>query len=230
MNGWALAATSKGLYRHPANTTSGAWTPVLKPSGCSAAGGTPDTVNVTDVAVRPGTGGQVVDAVVGWRAGSNCNGFFQSTNGGAVVQSPHHRWRDQRERPRPDLDRLVGERRQGLRGRRSRRRCSTTRRPTRVARSCRASTCPRRGLAGPWNKIAEWRNLANGGSALKAGRGYHPGVQAWYNQFLAVDPQNANHIYLGLEEVFESTDGGGKWTAVGPYWNFGMPCSDGPTA
>ena len=86
------------------------------------------------------------------------------------------------------------------------------------------------GLAGPWNKIAEWRNLANGGSALKAERGYHPGVQAWYNQFLAVDPQNANHIYLGLEEVFESTDGGGKWTAVGPYWNFGMPCSTGRRA
>src|SRR5438034_7841077 len=84
------------------------------------------------------------------------------------------------------------------------------------------------GFAGPWNKIAEWRNLANGGSALKAGLGYHPGVQAWYNQFLAVDPQDASHVYLGLEEVFESTDAGGKWTAVGPYWNFGMPCGSGP--
>jgi len=84
------------------------------------------------------------------------------------------------------------------------------------------------GASGPWNKIAEWRNLANGGSALKAGRGYHPGVQAWYNQFIAVDPGDANHLYVGLEEVFESTDGGGKWTAVGPYWNFDMPCSTGP--
>ncbi len=28
-------------------------------------------------------------------------------------------------------------------------------------------------------------------------------MQAWYNQFLAVDPANANHVFLGLEEVFE---------------------------
>ena len=32
--------------------------------------------------MKPGTGGNVVDAVVGWRAGSNCNGFFESTDGG----------------------------------------------------------------------------------------------------------------------------------------------------
>ena len=45
--------------------------------------------------------------------------------------------------------------------------------------------------AGPWNKIAESTKLANSGSALKqsiGGKGYGPGVQAWYNQFLAVDP------------------------------------------
>ena len=45
--------------------------------------------------------------------------------------------------------------------------------------------------AGPWNKIADSTKLANSGSALKqsiGGKGYGPGVQAWYNQFLAVDP------------------------------------------
>ena len=48
--------------------------------------------------------------------------------------------------------------------------------------------------AGPWNKIADSTKLANSGSALKqsiGGKGYGPGVQAWYNQFLAVDPTNA---------------------------------------
>jgi hypothetical protein len=81
-----------------------------------------------------------------------------------------------------------------------------------------------------WTKVAEWRNLQNSGSALTgpAYLGYHPGVQAWYNQFIAVDPANANHIFLGLEEVFESYDGGATWKAVGPYWNFGLPCSTGP--
>ena len=61
--------------------------------------------------------------------------------------------------------------------------------------------------AGPWNKIAESTKLANSGSALKqsiGGKGYGPGVQAWYNQFLAVDPSNANHVYAGLEEVYET--------------------------
>jgi len=80
-------------------------------------------------------------------------------------------------------------------------------------------------FAGPWNKIAEWRNLANSGSALKAGKGYHPGVQAWYNQFLGVDPANPNHLFVGLEEVFETTDGGVSWRTAGPYWNFGLPCA-----
>jgi hypothetical protein len=82
-------------------------------------------------------------------------------------------------------------------------------------------------LAGPWTKIAEWRNLANSGSALKLFLCYHPGVQAWYNQFLTVDPANPNHLFVGLEEVFETTNGGVSWKTVGPYWNFGLPCSSG---
>src|SRR4030095_15125648 len=52
-----------------------------------------------------------------------------------------------------------------------------------------------------------------------------PGVQLWNNQFIGVDPADANHIYVGLEEVYESTNGGSSWTTIGPYWNFGMPCS-----
>jgi len=83
-------------------------------------------------------------------------------------------------------------------------------------------------FAGPWTKVAEATKLMNAGSALKSQKGYKPGVQAWYNQFLAVDPADANHVFLGLEEVFESKDGGTSWNAVGPYWNFGLPCASGP--
>ena len=226
-NGWALAATSAGLYRHPASTTSGPWTPVLKPTGCTASGAAPGVVYISDVAVKPGTGGQVVDAVIGWRAGSNCNGFYQSTNagqsftrltiGGAINGK--------------DLGRTSiawapnGTMAYALVQSASMFNHAKTDHGGTVLQGVYMSTS---GFAGPWNKVAEWRNLANGGSALKAGLGYHPGVQAWYNQFLAVDPQNGNNLYLGLEEVFESTDGVGKWTAVGPYWNFGMPCANGP--
>ena len=38
--------------------------------------------------------------------------------------------------------------------------------------------------------------------------GYHVGIQAWYNQALAVDPTNPQHVYVSLEEVFETDDGG----------------------
>jgi hypothetical protein len=82
-------------------------------------------------------------------------------------------------------------------------------------------------LEGPWNRIADSTNLASRGSALKqsiGGKGYGPGVQAWYNQFLAVDPTDPDHVYLGLEEVYETRDGGTSWTAAGPYWNFYFPC------
>ena len=75
--------------------------------------------------------------------------------------------------------------------------------------------------------MAESQKLANSGSALKqaiSGKGYGPGVQAWYNQSLAVDPGNANHVYAGLEEVYETSDSGANWNTVGPYWNFYFSC------
>src|SRR4029077_13608425 len=81
---------------------------------------------------------------------------------------------------------------------------------------------------GPWTQIAQSEQLANSGSAQQFKRigqkTYGPGIQAWYNQFLAVDPANKNHVYLGLEEVYESVNGGGKWNTIAPYWNFGFSC------
>src|SRR5439155_3599007 len=75
-NGYALAATNRGLYRHVAAPTSDPWKAVLKPgvglpSTCTASGGAPGVAFISDVAVRPGTDGRTVVAVVGWRAGSN---------------------------------------------------------------------------------------------------------------------------------------------------------------
>ncbi len=48
-------------------------------------------------------------------------------------------------------------------------------------------------MAGPWTLIADYRKLGNSGSAQKTnneGKGYGPGVQAWYNNFIDVDPAN----------------------------------------
>jgi hypothetical protein len=233
-NGFALAATSRGLYRHSVSTTSGAWTPVLKqniaplPSSCSQAGGVSGNAFVSDVAVKPNTGGNVVDAVVGWRAGSNCNGFYESTNGGQTFSpvTVNGAINDK------DLGRVtIAWAANGSVAYALVQSASMFNHPktdfggTLLQGIYKSNT----GFSGPWNKVAEWRNLQNSGSALTgpAYHGYHPGVQGWYNQFLGVDPANPNHVFAGLEEVFESFDGGGHWKAVGPYWNFGLPCSSG---
>jgi hypothetical protein len=77
--------------------------------------------------------------------------------------------------------------------------------------------------AGPWSRVAESQKLAESGSALKQtqmGKGYGPGIQAWYNQFLVVDPTNADHLVAGLEEVYDTKNAGATWNTIGPYWNF----------
>ena len=229
-NGYALAATSRGLYRHAVSPTTGAWTPVLKqgiaplPASCTQSGGVSGNAFVSDVAVEPNTG--AVDAVVGWRAGSNCNGFYRSTDGGQTF-SPVTVNGSLNEK---DLGRAtIAWAANGSKLYAVVQSASLFNHPTTDFGGTELQGIYEsdRGLGGPWNKIAEWRNLANSGSALKLSLGYHPGVQAWYNQFLSVDPANANHVFLGLEEVFESYNGGLAWKAVGPYWNFGLPCSGG---
>jgi hypothetical protein len=229
-NDYLLAATSRGLFRHSASAVSGAWTPVLAaglglPGACSQAGGVDGAAFVSDVAVKPGSGGTIVDAVVGWRAGSNCNGFYESVDGGQTFSSVviNGAINDS------DIGRVTiawsadGTKTYAIVQSAGMFNHARTDQGGTILQGVYASNT---GFGGPWNKVAEWRNLANSGSALKAGRGYHPGVQAWYNQFIGVDPGNANHVFIGLEEVFETNDGGGSWHAVGPYWNFGLPCAD----
>jgi sugar lactone lactonase YvrE len=180
---------------------------------------------VNDVAVDPKNAKHVI-AAVAWRSGDAYNGFYETTDGGltwakvnptgaipandigyvtfafskdggklyAINQSPRL------------LNKLTGVVNSYLDG---------------IYVSNNGS------VSGPWSKIADTTKLANSGSALKqavSGKGYGPGIQAWYNQFLAVDPTNSNHVYAGLEEVFETKNGGSNWNTVGPYWNFLFSC------
>jgi hypothetical protein len=78
--------------------------------------------------------------------------------------------------------------------------------------------------AGPWKKVADDEVFADAGSALANLEGFKPGIQSWYNQSLIIDPANPNHVYVSLEEVFETTDGGTSWHVAGPYWNIGIAC------
>jgi photosystem II stability/assembly factor-like uncharacterized protein len=224
--GHVYAATSKGLFRRSLSAPlSEPWTRVLYPSPCPQSGATPDTRYVSDVVVRPGTGGQQVIAVMGWRAGSVCNGFYRSNDFGQTFSriSVGGSLNDK------DLGRTTlayasdGSKLYALVQSASMFNHAKTDFGGTVLMGVFVS--PNGNPAGSYQKIAEWRKLANSGSALKAGLGYHPGVQAWYNQFLAVDPNDADHVYLGLEESFETTNGGTTWKAIGPYWNFTLPCA-----
>ena len=41
------------------------------------------------------------------------------------------------------------------------------------------------------------------------------GGQSWYNLVLAVDPNNANRVWVGAVALFASTDAGANWTGIG---------------
>jgi hypothetical protein len=218
--GGVYLATSVGLFKRSAKDLASPWTLVLKP--CVGQHG---TTYISDVAVRPGTAGKTVVAVVGWRAGSACNGFYVSADGGSTFAHTT----------------VTGSVNDAQIGRTTLAYSGDGSLLYALVQSTQLFNHPSASQggtelmgvfvaggatpAGPWNKVAEWSKLAGSDSALQSSRGYAPGVQAWYNQFLAVDPADANHVYLGLEEVYETTNGGSSWQTIGPYWNFGLPCA-----
>jgi hypothetical protein len=222
--GGVYAATDRGLFKHSSAGTSGAWADVLDapkqgfqaiPYGLSF---------VNDVAVQPNTGGQVVVASMAWRNGAPYNGIYVSRDGGATfARSPLGGAINPKAVGRASLAYSADGSKlytviedTVLFNKPNIQTANTVLMGVYVSNTGNAD--------GPWSQIADYRKLANSGSALKLSKGYSPGVQAWYNQFITVDPADANHVYLGLEEVFETRNGGSTWNTIGPYWNFGFAC------
>jgi hypothetical protein len=218
--GDVYAATSMGLYKRKAKDLRKDWALVLRP-GVGPFG----TTFVNDVVVRPGTHGKDVLANVGWREGTDYNGFYFSDKSGRAGT-----WRKLNVSgiAAGDIGRSTfaysadGSRLYAL-----------VQSPAKLLdpdpdagnTNLAGVFVSRNGSpSGPYTLIADEQKLANSGSALQNQPGYGPGVQAWYNQFLAVDPSDARHLYVGLEEVFETTDGGQTFTTPGPYWNFPFAC------
>jgi hypothetical protein len=228
-NGTALlAATSHGLYRFD-TASSTAWSPVLQPAGPPSDGVNFNLVvgnMISDVAVRPGTNGRQVVAVAGWRAGAPTNGLYLSSDGGnhfSYLANPQG-WVPAKAEGRTTLAySAAGDKVYAIVQSPYLLNVGTNGKTLLQGVYVSGNGDPK----GPWTKIATSSKLASSGSAQtisRIGKGYGPGVQAWYNQFLAVDPNNSSHVYLGLEEVYETQNGGSGWNTVGPYWNFGFSC------
>jgi hypothetical protein len=225
--GTVYAATSRGVWKHAANTQNGAWTRVLYPVADPVVNGVsrPDLQSpyndiCNDVAIQPHTGGSIVIANCAWRGGAAYNGFYLSTDGGNTFALVN---------PLGALNAQDIGRSQLAYSSDGSQLYATVESIVRYTNTINTTlsgvyNSPGGAVAGPWNKIADSQKLASSGSALKLYLGYRPGVQAWYNQVLAVDPANAQHVYVGLEEIYETQDAGVSWQTTGPYWNFEFPC------
>jgi hypothetical protein len=220
--GDAYAATNNGLFRY--DSFSRKWTEVLDPAGPTD--NPPYDQQVTDVAVVPGTNGQDVIAAIGWHGPGNTqnNGFYSSTNGGHaftevtptgdVVPGDIGRTTFAYSADGSKLYAIVQSVSALAAGSES------------VLQGIYVSSGKPASVTGPWTKIGDEAKLAASGSALPVGSGYGVGIQAWYNQDLAVDQNNPDHVYAGLEEVFETTNGGASWVTASPYWNYTLACEN----
>jgi hypothetical protein len=218
IRGHVYVATTFGLYRRPVGADRRTpWRAVLQPAGRQAY---PPRSAVTDVIAVPGTRGRVIMAVVGWAGLSgtdtSANGFYVGLGArgtflrlrplGAI--NPSTIGRTTLSSSQGWLYAVVQDTTtQDLRG--------------------QGVYASRTGPLGPWVRIADVDELAAADSAQGGSTTtFYPGIQAWYNQNIVADPADPRHVYLQLEEVYETTDGGSTWKTVGPYWNFDITCEE----
>jgi sugar lactone lactonase YvrE len=231
-NGTAWAATLRGIYSHPLGDYGAGWSlrfapnPLYLPGGANAGEQNAAYQNiVNDLVIDPSNANHLL-AAIGWRSGDAYNGFYESTDGG-------NNWN--KINPTGGLDATdVGYANFAF-SNDGKKLYVINQSPKKINSSGAIQSTyldgiyeSDNGLLGPWNRIASSDKLGatSTGSALNAvnGQGYSPGVQAWYNQFITVDPDNASHVIVGLEEVYETYDGGSHWQTIGPYWNFTFGC------
>ncbi|MCW2898606.1 MAG: hypothetical protein JWO67_871 [Streptosporangiaceae bacterium] len=225
-DGYIFAATSRGLWRrgrHDRQATP--WRLVLKPDP-NPTDSPYQTSFITDVAIRPGSGGQNVLAVLGWRGGSAYNGFYLSTGSGGPGSFTRitPQGLDNSDIGRTSL--AYTPKGDGL--------YAVVQSPkyTNSGPPAPAQSTVLKGVylsaggdpRGPWTQVADAAKLAQSGSALSFPSTYEPGIQTWYDQYIQVDPRDRKHVYLGLEEIYETRDGGQTWHAIGPYWNLVPQC------
>ncbi|MBW8804154.1 MAG: glycosyl hydrolase [Catenulisporales bacterium] len=218
------AATTRGLWSHSVYNLSAPWklefapNPDYLPGGAKASDPHAPYKNiVNDITADPKDPGKVI-AAIGWRSGDAYNGFYTKTG---TTWAPITTSLGDLPTAAANVGAVTFDR--SADGSKF---YAINQDPTQI-------TSPKSTLGGvyesdgtpfgPWHLIADSPKLEASGSA-ETGATYNPGVQAWYNQFLQVDPKDPKHVWLGLEEVYESKDAGATWSTVGPYWNFTYAC------
>lgn len=231
-SGMVWVATLRGIYSH---SLSGDWStpwhlsfapnPSYLPGGANASNANAAYKNiVNDLAIDPKDENHII-AGIGWRSGDSYNGFYETTDGGTHwtkvnltggldkndIGNVSFAWA-------ADGSKLYVMNQSPKR--------IQSRAAIQMTYLDGIYVSSNGSLDGPWTRIATADKLAASGSALSKnfGVGYRPGIQSWYNQFLLVDPNDPNHVFAGLEEVYETKDGGVHWSAIGPYWNFYFSC------
>jgi photosystem II stability/assembly factor-like uncharacterized protein len=66
-------------------------------------------------------------------------------------------------------------------------------------------------MATTTNGGSSWSSITVPGPSYSGASNY-AGTQAWYDNILAVDPNNQNTLYAGGIDFWKSTDGGSSWT------------------
>ena len=90
-----------------------------------------------------------------------------------------------------------------------------------------SSNAPYYGLRGIYkstNSGLNWSSLTTPPLlSSTASRSYLSG-QGWYDNEIAIDPNNSNHIYVGGVDMMKSTNGGASWSQL-TYWHafYGSP-------
>jgi hypothetical protein len=219
-HGTVYDASNNGLWRRSASEIHSAWTLVLKPDP-NPTNNPYQTSFITDVVIVPGSGGASVLAADGWRGQGNppadtaYNGFYMSTSHGLAGTFS-------------ELT-LTGAINTSDLGRTT---FAYSKSGSKLYAMIEApSAINLQGIflsangnpSGPWTLIADSTKLCASGSG-GCTTGVTPGVQAWYNEFLAVDPNNDQHVFAGLEEVYQTFDAGTTWTTISPYWNYAFAC------
>jgi hypothetical protein len=223
---YVFAATSHGLWRRPVTSRlNQPWQSVLTPDPNPDKDPTRTSI-ISSVTVRPGSGGNTVLAALGFRNGTPYDGLYLSAKGGAPgsFKRIQPAGLDNSDIGRTSLDYAndgsalyaVIQSPAYYSGKRPSPMQSTSLKG--VYKS--ASGDPN----GPWTLVADAGTLGGSGSAQAFPSTYEPGVGSWYNQYVKVDPRDPRHVYVGLEEIYETRDGGATWKTVAPFWNFTLSC------